>query len=445
MQHLRWTKNGRIFSKADEGKPDIFVWNGRVGEQNIDMGDGSFQPYHWDEANQTLRHSDCECYFANGFQTIKRLGQTLVSRSRMFIQREVAGEWVDVPHGSPTRNIAQDYPEEGKCTAYLDFPDMQGYAQGARFQVGIEAGRSQRQIFGFRMRSPVAGHFRLEWVLDIPDKANIEWIEEPVDLDDPNSPMIRIGIVVGKFNIVWRKSEAPFRDVTIENDPQAGRILRIFFGPYDLTPMQWLAIYPDVWGPSAIAVDEDDGSERTDQPWVINALNYGKRTGTTMYHTGVSFPYDGVDIPSSATINSAYFSCYGGDWDQITGAVRVQNLKNARWSSINLPQNATFVVNREGVATTFAPDTWYFGSGQGQATDLATDIATLITNLGTLTSGDRINVCLWSQESTDYESTSFEDFSAAGTNHATLTINYTLAAGGPSIPVFMSDYRRRRV
>jgi hypothetical protein len=257
-RHLRWERTGRKFEVLDDlGQPipNKLAFSTRIGETNVDLGNNTFAPYLLDGA--TLKHGDSQCDFSDGWQTIKYLGQTLISKSRLFIQRDISGVWADVPHGLPTRNVVNDYPTEGRCTAYLDFPDIQGYAQGARLQMGIEVGGGDRQVFGYRMRSPVAGTFRLEWVLEIPDDVDLSWIEAKTSITDPTP--IRIGGRIGNVAIRWSKSESQFRSATVESDGAGGRILHLFLGPYTLASQEWLTVYPDTLGPYSIAADANDG------------------------------------------------------------------------------------------------------------------------------------------------------------------------------------------
>jgi hypothetical protein len=273
MQHLDWTRYGRRFHHQDEGKPNTFTLTTKIGEVNVDVhGDGSsFAPYVL--AGASLRHGDSECVFSDGWQEIKRLSQTLVSKSRLYVQRNIAGTWTDVPHGVPTRNVAHDYPSEGRCTAYLDFNGIQGYAAGARLQVGVEVGGGDRQTYGFRFRSPVAGTFRLEWVLEIPEDAALAWIETPTSHTDPTP--IRVGGRIGQTTIRWSRAEAPLRSATVEIDGQGGRILHVWIGPYTVAAMEWLTIYPDTWGPTNIAADADDGDEAEVGTWNPNGYYAG--------------------------------------------------------------------------------------------------------------------------------------------------------------------------
>ena len=263
--HHKWKKRGRLL--VNESNPNQFRLVSKIHESNLDMGDGTFAPYHWDETDKALRHGDdARCEFADTHQVLKGLGRTLVSRSRIFLQRETSpGVWSNIDHGgSPTRNIQHDTPEPYMCRAWLDFQNIQGYAAGARFQCGIEAGRNNKQRLGFRMVSPVAGTFRIEWVLDVPEDVPLSWIRIPKsyqDLIDGTGETIIIGGRIGDFEIRWSRDEVPYRNVTIEDDGQGGKIVRVFLGPYTLDPLVPKLIYPDTWGPTGIAATADDGYE----------------------------------------------------------------------------------------------------------------------------------------------------------------------------------------
>jgi hypothetical protein len=444
MQHLAWTRHGRQYHHADEGKPNTFTITTTIGQVNVDVhGDGSeYSPYVLDGAR--LRHGDGECEFADGFQTIRRLGQALVSRSRLYVQRLVGGAWTDVPHGIPTRNVAHDYPREGRCTAYLEFDQIQGYAAGARLQVGIEVGGGDRQRYGFRFRSPVAGTFRLEWVLEIPEDVDLVWITEPVDRHDPGQGIIRVGGRIGQTAIRWSRAEAPYRAATIESDGAGGRILRVLLGPYTVAAMEWLAIYPDtVTG--AESEHADDIQFYYDGVWSINAgsdLWFGIWDYHNEYGTA-RFALSGA-IPSGAVIDTDV----GDTYIRYTGAgdANIDDLRLYVTESADAPQSATAAARpnfEDSGSTTLYPAT-YEGTGVVSATgwpasgtkDIAIGslIQHLVDTYGGLASG--AHVCIWitaaSTEPNEAES-EYVPYDV-GSNYPTLTITYT-AGGGTTLVV----------
>ena len=444
-RHLRWERTGRTFEVLDDLSqpiPNKFAFSTRVGEKNVDLGSSTFSPYVLDGAN--LKYGDSQCEFSDGWQTIKHLGQILVSKSRLFIQRDISGVWTDVPHGVPTRNVAHDYPIEGKCTAYLDFPDIQGYAQGARLQVGIEAGGGDQQIYGFRLRSPVAGKFRLEWVLEIPENVDLSWIETPTSKIDTTP--IRIGGRIGKTEIRWGVDEAPFRSATIEPDGAGGRILHLFLGPYDIAKMEWLLIYPDTFGPSAIAANADDASQSTTSFYQSGADSDGnymiRETGGEDWHAG--HRWDNVTIPNSATISSAVISLLTKYRTSTTWP------KSVTWYGSDEDDAGAFADSASGPRNRTKTTAYVTQTFSSAPTDEArfntpnlSAIVSEIVSRGSWASGNAL--ILLSQEVADANSAKLQvqDYGRSAGDAASITIIYS--AGGASIvPLLLHQYRARR-
>ena len=429
IRHKRHERYGRTFEHLDElGQviPNKYTVSTKIGQKNADAGDGTFAPYILNGA--ILKHGDSQCDFADGWQTIKHLGQAIISRSRLFIQRDVAGVWTDVPHGIPTRNVVHDYPKEGKCTAYLDFPDIQGYAQGARFQVGVEVGGNDRQTHGFRMRSPIAGSFRLEWVLDIPEDVDLEWITTKTSRTDPTP--IRIGGRIGKAEIRWSVAEAPFRSATVESDGAGGRILHILLGPYTLAAQEWLTVYPDTIAP-ALGADADDGYE-SGGSWDVGGIWDQYNYVDSGVHSGWSFVFPGA-LAASATISKMYFRgyCNDGSIGTVGFKILVENSDPASaaiWSSTHLPHDGSWIRANADTDYSMQDEAWHFGESDNSPVNLASDLTDLLTSFGDIASGNRLNIAIIWQSDSYF---ALESYAWTGTNAAELLITYT--AGGPTI------------
>jgi hypothetical protein len=438
VQHLEWTLHGRKYHHQDEGKPNTFTLTTKIGEVNVDVtGDGSsFAPYVLSGAS--LRHGDSECVFSDGWQEIKRLGQTLVSKSRLYVQRDIAGTWKDVPHGVPTRNVSHDYPSEGRCTAYLDFPDIQGYAAGARLQVGVEVGGGDRQVYGFRFRSPVAGTFRLEWVLEIPEDVDLAWITEPVDRHDPGQGTIRVGGRIGQTEIRWSRSEAPFRNATVET-VAGGRILHLILGPYTVAAQEWVTIYPDTVTGSGSGADDwqNSGGERA-FPARASSLWYGAWANDYEW-AGIRFALSGA-IPIGATIDSGTLTLRGaGDtaagnttWYVVASSDAPQITTDAARPAWNSGSTATLPNTRLGTGVVQH-------TGWNASTDNAIAVgglvALLMTDYTSLASGAHVHF-VGTQNTTTPGSVENSFTAYEGTPDPALSITYT--AGGATLKRFLS-------
>jgi hypothetical protein len=438
MQLTRFVRRGREYTLADEGKPHTFGYQGRVGELNVDVnGDGqTFAPYVLSGAN--LKYGESECEFADGYQSLRRLGATIVSRSQIYIQRETSpGVWADVPHGLPTRNVAENYPSEGRVTAYLDFPDIQGYAQGNRLQVGLEAGGGDGLTFGFRFRSRIAGTFRLEWVLNVPGNVALEWVYERTSTADPTP--IRIGGRIGPVTIRWTRAEAAKRSATVEDDGAGGKNIRIVLGPYTVAAQEWLVIYPDtVNGTEAAAAD--DQQIYYDGGWAIASSNsvlwfgyYGSNPDLATFR----FVLDAA-IPDGATINSAVLSLYGYSdeavaefWACVTESADAAQITTAAgrptWAGSG--GTTTYPTTREGTgAGHWTSYDWLLE--QYNNLSVTGLVQYLVDTYSGLASGAHVNFFLCGDEAeNNQENGAYAQEESSGSKDPYLTITYT--AGGP--------------
>jgi len=70
-----------------------------MGRKNVDLGNGDFAPYVWDELSQSIRYGNLECEFdVDGFQTIREFGspETLIDEQQFELQyyREQGSKWI---------------------------------------------------------------------------------------------------------------------------------------------------------------------------------------------------------------------------------------------------------------------------------------------------------------------------------------------------------------
>lgn len=448
LRHLRWERHGRKFEVLnDQGQviPNKFALTTRIGELNVDNGDGTFAPYLLSGA--ILKHGDSECEFADGWQTIRRLGQVVISQSRLYIQRDIDGVWTDVPHGVPTRNVAHDYPREGKCTAYLDFPNIQGYAQGARLQIGVEVGGGDRQIYGYRMRSPVAGRFRLEWVLEIPDNAQLSWIEVPTSRTDPTP--IRVGGRIGPVSIYWSRAEVPYRDATVENIPGGGRRLHIFLGPYDLQPLEWLTIYPDTLNAGEIsATNNDSMGDGWTGGYPSDDLLYIDDSDAEAWWT-IGFRWAGIDLggaPASIDAGTVItFDCSDSGNAQHTLRFVAENSQNPADFSSTHVEDRTFLTSAGDYVDHALPDQARNDESYSMVNPIQALIDAGFTYDGTAGHDTLVLACGANHEfgitAVSYCSVSY-DFAHSTGQPARLTIVYT--AGGGAATIDQLSFRARK-
>lgn len=179
------------------------------------------------------------------------------------------------------------------------------------------------------------------------------------------------------------------------------------------------------WGPTNQALDGSDYLGTWDASDPCIAGNIG---GSTIIG-GCSFLYNGDTITKADTIDSVYFVAYANAGRTLKLAVRMQSGSWAAWASGNKPSAATWANTRASSELTFIYEESLFGDGMTGETDLAADLATAIdADAGDqVENGDYINICIWSDEDTSDEYTSFAK------QTPTLTITWTAAATGTTL------------
>jgi len=294
FSHHKWEKSGQTLYNAETNQ---YMYKAGIGEEQT--WDGlKWLPYLWKAGSNELQYgynlNNIE--FASDKQILKAAGKVLCNSMKFFVQAKIGENWVTQPHGIPTKNIANDYPSEGRCTGYLDFPDAHlsfGAQNPYDLQVGLEVGRSERATFGFRMRAPVSGQVRFQAVLDGLEKLpnDWEWIWARY-AEFKNKEDRKVGIRVKDIEWHWTYDEAPQRGISVETNPDQTKKVTITFGEYDYTANEWLTVYPDTWGETGIA-DTNDDCQQKDGDSSVDLDGFdgdGNMIGTALlYHTGLRF------------------------------------------------------------------------------------------------------------------------------------------------------------
>lgn len=150
---------------------------------------------------------------------------------------------------------------------------------------------------------------------------------------------------------------------------------------------------------------------------------------------GLSFTLD-QNIDSNCTFSGAYIRLWAIDTDgAVTLNIGVEDADpttNTIWSDTHLPSGASIVGGGSAVSsTTYANNTWYFGSGDTNATNLASALNTLMGSTGPWVSGERLNVRVVGTAGSGY--LGVQD-SGNGTNDPTFSLAWTCSGGEPAPP-----------
>jgi hypothetical protein len=456
LQHIQWEPTGRKFEVFDEQNqsydPPRYCWAGIIGEQQIQDDQGNWQPYIWDNGTNELGFAseDQRIEFASDKQILKKAGNKICESIKLFVQREVSGEWINQPHGLPTKEIRHNkrfkngdlIDEEGYCIGWLNFPDAQ-----YDLKIGLQVGRRKQGIFGFQFRAPISANIQMQLVKDGIEKDTVNYtlIKSKNGID--TNPERTVGIRYKKFIWRWTYKEAAKRTVEIVDSANYPGQLKatITIGPITYTANEWIKVFPDTWGLTETSDDGLDENGTTFYAHISNLIYLGN--GTT-FNGG--FTWVNVTVPAGATAeNGCYLRCYhtrgdfgGGDCDFY--AVDARDV--AAWSSSNMPVDATRHSN------SVAWDVSAGGTGSADSPEMKTILQDRFDD--DHQSGDDIGIVgianaaaaseAWiaAEENTTYDAMQlYIVYTAADAMQ--LYIVYT-AAGADAMPMAMNTYRQMR-
>lgn len=185
----------------------------------------------------------------------------------------------------------------------------------------------------------------------------------------------------------------------------------------------------------ALAADADDGYEFANNTWYTSGygatgINYAGYWDGAPCYLGLSFELPA--IPADATIESAHVRLYraihyGNTSQQMI--VRVEDADPATatpFSSSHWPHQASWIRSNAAFSRAWDSGAWFFGEFDLQPINLAQDLQDLLTKYGAIASGDRINIALWSEDSSGNSDVGFYDY-AYGSLRPELVIVYTEA------------------
>jgi len=440
MQHLRWEKSGRTFTTEN---PNQFVYKSRIGQQNTPLDGGGFAPFLID-GYKLIHGLDSEFELAPDKQIIRKAGQILCSSFKFFVQANIGGEWVDQPHGVPTRNMRQGevFRDRGwvendeKCTGFLSFPDAYLSFGGNKpydLNIGLEAGTEAKARIGFRFRAPRSGQVRFQAVLDGLQKlpTDWEWIWAQYEPEKGKEDR-KIGVRLKDLEWRWGYDEAPFRDITVETNPDETKKVTILFGPYDYSANEWLFVYPDTWGPTQIADNNNDCNELNDNTIQLDGLDAdGDMVGeSATYYGDIGWRWPTVGVAPGVTIDDGCkVSCFqkyvggGGVPDCIIKGVDEGDPDD--WNTGTRPSQRDKVAATVNWTPSNNDETW-------QDTPELKTIIDDIINGGSFSEDDALAIVVEEDEDTANAVIQFQDYTRENDKAAKLTIVYT-AAGGEDI------------
>lgn len=132
LRHDFWTREGRRLT-LPTGQ---LVYKAFVGQRNVELADGSFAPFTWNEDARILRYADMEARFVGSAIEFWRDGRKLAT-TRPRLQRKTRRDWIDVVATTQVRRLTDeddlDHPNAATC----------GAARSARIAITLESPRAR--------------------------------------------------------------------------------------------------------------------------------------------------------------------------------------------------------------------------------------------------------------------------------------------------------------
>jgi hypothetical protein len=428
MQHLAWTRSGRLFSHADEGKTDTFTWKSSLGQRNVDLGGESFAPYALDLKARTLQFADCELRFKDGTLEFRQNGELL---NTLSLRPEIKGlDWSRKEFSQGDLSVTEidggGARKEIKVAYTVTTEDMQA-------EISVMVGGSAKAQISFRLTALKAGEQQL--AIDFAEAGEPIIAKVPSDaVIDPGLEYVA-GVQFGKSWWRWRRDEVVGREAVHETAS------RVTLGQKAYAKDEVVVISPDAWGADVGITEngndgyEEQGSDNWGQDGYpgFNENPLGGYSGM-VFHTGLR--WGNITIPKSATINTAYIDAYVVNSSSPTVSVFA-------WAHDNAPQfNGTTYYPSAVTKTSASVNSGFGSTGWVTTPNLASVVQEIVSRAG-WSSGNALNFIIWGGGA-DYAF--IDDYSKAGENQPQLTItytapsqNYTLAAGGGSFSVTGTD------
>jgi len=264
------------------------------GRKNVDLGDGTFEPYVWDEPSQSIRYGNLSCEFdVDGFQTIREYGsiETLIDEQQFEVQywrTQGGGSWRVLDLWQIGLTVDQ---QDEQCTVTRNLSDGLGNTLDVDFL--------------FRPHEKVKNTFRLH-VVDASLIYRIRFQNTGIAGEVTEVPYIdrttqnNLGIYKLLFENIkfeWDSNEINLHSYAVE-DQAGGKKLDIFISDFVLDANGDVIISPDTWGPTTTSAD---GTEEDNSIWNANEVLAGNFFGEAL-DAGMQWTITDVDLPG-ATIN----------------------------------------------------------------------------------------------------------------------------------------------
>lgn len=260
MTHLAYTQTGRKFTLPTGQR----VYKGGVGQENVLLGDGSYDAFEWRAAENRVRFADMELRFLADEIQVWRLGVQIISFDLGLDEIGAGNKWRRLTTSRSNVRVtpvASDGPTE---KLEIEYDLGHGNADAT---VKFVVGGSHKVRMGTEVRASVGGRYRMAFDTDysgaltlIPARDRDPETGQPVPGATHRVLLVDAG--VAGLGVGWHKRERPDHELKIDRGNHG-----IGIGAADLAPGQSKKVEPLTYGPQAIVNNLDDGDERFDTTW----------------------------------------------------------------------------------------------------------------------------------------------------------------------------------
>jgi len=422
MQHLRWKKSGRLFSHADEGKPNQFTWKSSIGQKNVEVSPDVFVPFTRDDVRRRYRFADCELRLtASGIEIWRE--DVLLNTITIHPEISVGGIWTRRNKAQGNIRITEEdvfFPDgrlRAKQRLNLSYEVSTTDMEAA---ISVNLGGNGKVHFAASLKALKAGTQRLTFEIDKPTT--------PIERRDEKGVVLPTTHHLFSHGGYWAYSQQEAVDHIVE---VADGKTRIKVKEKAYTKNEVLSISPDTWGTDVgISANADDGDQKVGTGWYADgsysgSFQIGRKYGSDIYNFGVR--WSGLDIPQGSTIDSCLIDVYLNTGDGYedhaskSALLRAYDVDDAPvFDATHLPSAVDKTTASYDCASVFTVSTGF------KTISNTTVLQEIIDSYSTTS----VNFTVLNNYTGADWSFKFQDYSNAGTNEPELTITYT--AGGAS-------------
>ncbi len=298
-RHLAWTREGRKLVLG----PGLYAYTGSIAQQNIELPDGTYAPYVWNDDARVLRYADVEARFRGGSVEFWRDG-TLQAVTRPRLQRRTRHGWVDEEARVRVERLSDEDELESMAFARVAIVLESERATARHILV---AGCRSRARGDTQLIAHLPGEYRV--VLEHDLGGPIETSRQPL-ASIPSAGCVAHTSALG-WRVAWTLEEDRDRSVRVTDRGLAIELAPLRRARGQRRPAeQWVS--PDTYGPILNAGGGNDGIADgvtvllNGWPVADGVWQWWIGIDDTDIYTHINFfRFGGVDLDGSPTIHSA--------------------------------------------------------------------------------------------------------------------------------------------